>query len=153
MASDFRKIFHIPGTEQQFWDTLYNERNLENALNLDSRNGMHPRVGHEFIWEINGHRIAGKVAEVDLANTASTRLVFHWRFDELDLRDIWPEEHFAQTTLITGDQSNSVYVELIITNIPGESSEYDRARRLWGEHIIEKIGRFLQSEPELERPY
>ncbi|MEO8581197.1 MAG: hypothetical protein ABI425_01305 [Patescibacteria group bacterium] len=147
MAQDFHHIFHDVGTEEQIWHALLNEHNLESALSIDSKLGMHPHKGYEFRWIVDGQQIVGQLGEIDTPGTSSTHLIFLWRFDDRDLREIWPEGHFATTTLILGDQ----YIDLKITNIPGREEEQNRSRKLWSDRIIERLSSYLRNKPELER--
>lgn len=150
MAAPYIKILHIEASEEQVWHTLFNERNLEHATNMDSRKGMRARKSHEFRWQVAGRVVEGKVLKIDSPNSSSTELVYEWRFADQD--NVWPPGHFAKTRLVLGDQGERTFVEMTITGIPADGAE-DDARDLWEDDILGNIESFLEDDPDLERAF
>lgn len=149
MANDYNKRYQIDGKEANVWHTIFNENNLENALDVDSKNQMHPRKGHKFIWDFPKYNVEGEVLRADLPQTSSTRLEFKWRFTD---RETWPKGEYATTTLVLGDMGERTFIEMWIRNIPGPDGEQDQARWFW-DQIFRDIEEYLENDPELEEAY
>lgn len=152
MAQDYHRKMTVDGTEEQFWNTLFNTRNLERATGMDVKNIMRPR-SVPFRWHVLGQNVEGNIDHVDTPDRSSTTLIFKWRVADQAEEDQWPPGHFVTTKIITGDVSGQTYVEFWITDIPGKgrSSQYNFAVELWEDHIIRSIGDYLRSNPQLER--
>lgn len=152
MAEDYHKKLNIPGTEEEFWNTLFNTHNLEHATNIDVKDVLHPRP-QDFRIHVKGQNIEGKIDHVDIPDTNSTTLIFEWRVADQDEEDKWPPGQYATTKIITADVSGETYVEFWITNIPGvgRSVQYNFAVDLWENQIIRNIGKYLSTHPTLEK--